>query len=711
MSVSNQQTYNKLIDIFYSIAMSPDMKHKMINSFGSGPTYNSDISNYLFPMLWVEPGPITAVKNSSQSNSVGAWLYNFKFFVLDKIHKGDGNFNELMSDCNFILSGLIAHFDKHIYWNELQISIDGNVIQEPMFEITDDNLNGWMADITFKIPNKLSVCNTPFVPLLSFTVSTSSGQTAYRLIGPQGPVGAQGPAGSGGSGAGATGSQGPQGQEGPQGAQGNQGSIGPQGYQGSTGATGAGGALGYYGVFNSTSNQTITSTTQAYTASITNTGISNGIVCDGIDKITFNHSGIYNLHFSAQLANTDASDHNANVWLRKNGVDIDFTNGQVTVPSRHGSTDGAIIASWNHILDLTAGDYVNIMWQAENTSVFLDTIPAGTTPVTPITPSIELTAQQVMYTQLGPQGNQGPAGTGTSYGFSTGLTVSGNTVSVDTSVIATVADLNNHFTNGGDSFGATATLGTLDNRNMQFILNNTLVARFLTQSLNTTNGPGPNVFAIFGNTASIASIPGPTGSSVWIQGISAQASNTSLLTTFNSGAGGGTNRPHIRMINSAGQGNFIGMIDNAQSMIFGNNSSLFLTLNSGASILNSSASGAAQNSITVQAAHANTTGTSVALLVNNTGSNSGGGGVSSFRINNTQTLSGTGSQLLIDAQRNSNSVFRVDMSGAISAGTVSNATQSLWKLGKIISTGSTVDISRILEVNVDGINYKLVIAL
>jgi hypothetical protein len=316
------------------------------------------------------------------------------------------------------------------------------------------------------------------------------------------------------------------------------------------------------------------------------------------------------------------------------------------------------------------------------------------------------------------QGATGPQGaTGTNYNFDYGLTVSGLTVSVDSNIIATsatlsnyatIAALNTHFSNGGDSFGATATIGTLDNQNMQIILNNTLVARFFTQSSNASTGPGQNVFAILGNTATASGVLTPLGvSNVWIQGISTQAANTALLTTFNSGAGSGVFRPHIRMINGAGQAVSIGMLDNSQSIVFGRNSDTFLTLGSGGSTFNVSASSAAQNSVTVQASHQNSSGISVALLVNNTGSNSSTGGVSTFRINNTETLNGSGEMLLVDAQRSSNSVFKINMSGAIAAGTVSNATQSFWKLGKIVTTPSTVDTTKYIEISIDGTVYKV----
>ena len=176
--MNNQVTYNKLIDLFYSLAMD----NKMVNDFDSGTTYNADVSKRLFPLVYVEPGTITAVKSEVRSNSINMYLYSFNIYVLDRINKGDDNFDDLLSDTNFILNSMIQNLDKHIYWNELELNIDGSTSMEPMFEITDFNLNGWMANLTLRVPNKLTPCNTPFVNPLSFTASYNGTTSDYRLM-------------------------------------------------------------------------------------------------------------------------------------------------------------------------------------------------------------------------------------------------------------------------------------------------------------------------------------------------------------------------------------------------------------------------------------------------------------------------------------------------------------------------------------------------
>lgn len=230
------------------------------------------------------------------------------------------------------------------------------------------------------------------------------------LIGATGVTGAQGVTGP-------TGVAGPQGATGVVGVT---GATGPQGVTGATGVTGAGGALGYYGsFFDTNATQTAANTTTEYPIKINTTAESNGvrIVNDPSGNptlITFDHAGTYNIQYSIQFTNTDSSIHNVNVWLRKNDTgatgNVADSNSRYAIVASHGSVHGQMIAAINYVMTLAAGDYLQLMWQTESTQVYLETIPAGTTPATPVSPSIILTAQQVMYTQLGPSGATGPIG-------------------------------------------------------------------------------------------------------------------------------------------------------------------------------------------------------------------------------------------------------------------------------------------------------------
>jgi hypothetical protein len=119
---------------------------------------------------------------------------------------------------------------------------------------------------------------------------------------------------------------------------------------------------------------------------------------------------VYNFTYSLQMQNTDNAIHDATVWLRKNGTDVADSASFFAVTQFRNGVVGNFIAICNYTFEVVSGDYIQLMWQAESTSVSLQTIAAGTTPTTPQSPSAIVTSQQVTYTQIGPTGAQGSAG-------------------------------------------------------------------------------------------------------------------------------------------------------------------------------------------------------------------------------------------------------------------------------------------------------------
>ena len=110
------------------------------------------------------------------------------------------------------------------------------------------------------------------------------------------------------------------------------------------------------------------------------------------------YSGLYNLQFSSQFVNTDSQIHDVCIWLRKNGTDVPATTGVVSVPNRHGSVDGGLIAGWNYYIELAKDDYVQLMWKTNDTSVSMQYLPAvaysaGVTPAVPAAASVIATLQ------------------------------------------------------------------------------------------------------------------------------------------------------------------------------------------------------------------------------------------------------------------------------------------------------------------------------
>ena len=246
-------------------------------------------------------------------------------------------------------------------------------------------------------------------------VSTWSDLDYY--IGATGGTGATGSVGA----TGATGSAGATGATGSAGATGATGSAGATGSVGATGPAGVGGALGYWGSFWSTQTQSSAGVTAANVMTFNNTDTdSNGVSVVSNSRLTFSNSGVYNIQFSAQLDRTSGTGTDTiDIWFSKNGTNLPDSNTRITVS---GSAEQAKnVAAWNYQLELNAGDYVQIYWTSPDANIALVYGAPSSNPTRPAIPSVIATAQQVMYTQVGPTGATGAGGTGpnTFYGNQT----------------------------------------------------------------------------------------------------------------------------------------------------------------------------------------------------------------------------------------------------------------------------------------------------
>ena len=159
---------------------------------------------------------------------------------------------------------------------------------------------------------------------------------------------------------------------------------------------GKNGVLGYWGNFWDTTTQTITSTTTAYVIGLNSADPQNdGVVVTGGNKIVPTTPGVYNVSLSVQLSNAAVQLHDATFWFRKNGTDVPASASVLTVPNSHGGTNGRIIFYVDIVFRLDPSDYIQLMWSATSTDVKLETIPAGTSPVCPVSPSVIATVVQI----------------------------------------------------------------------------------------------------------------------------------------------------------------------------------------------------------------------------------------------------------------------------------------------------------------------------
>lgn len=145
------------------------------------------------------------------------------------------------------------------------------------------------------------------------------------------------------------------------------------------------------------SNTDQTGSVSAATAvKIENTDFSAGISIanDGSGnptRITFAATGTYALAPSIQFKNTDTNDHDATFWFRLNGTNIANSASVVNIPKA--ADGGAMFAQIVIYEQVTAAQYIEIMWLPENVAVTLDFTAAGA--IAPAIPSVILAAERI----------------------------------------------------------------------------------------------------------------------------------------------------------------------------------------------------------------------------------------------------------------------------------------------------------------------------
>ena len=123
-----------------------------------------------------------------------------------------------------------------------------------------------------------------------------------------------------------------------------------------------------------------------------NTNSSQVYIGTPTSRIYITNSGIYNYQYSLQLTNSAAQIHAVTVWLRVNGIDIANSSSAINLPVKRGSVDAAVILALNYLVPIQAGDYIELMWTADDAAVSLATLPASVVaPIHPVSPAAIVT--------------------------------------------------------------------------------------------------------------------------------------------------------------------------------------------------------------------------------------------------------------------------------------------------------------------------------
>ena len=143
--------------------------------------------------------------------------------------------------------------------------------------------------------------------------------------------------------------------------------------------------------------QFISSTTQPQAGGIANNptpiiydtpiALTNGMSFDsGIrSRMKVSRAGLYSVQFSAQLDKSGGGTNEVDFWLAKNGVVVPNSASQTTVQG----TNGEVVLTVPYLIEMAAGDYVEILFASADATMAVTAFPAITSPYSrPAIPSM-----------------------------------------------------------------------------------------------------------------------------------------------------------------------------------------------------------------------------------------------------------------------------------------------------------------------------------
>ena len=141
-----------------------------------------------------------------------------------------------------------------------------------------------------------------------------------------------------------------------------------------------------YGSFFDTTTQSAAVINTAYPVTFNSTALTKGVyIGTPTSRVYVDRPGTYNFQFSAQLNKASANAKKVFLWCRINGVNVAYSAGDVALAG----TSAAVVAAWNYVLEMNAGDYFELVWSTNDTGCQILAVP--TTAPVPEIPSVILT--------------------------------------------------------------------------------------------------------------------------------------------------------------------------------------------------------------------------------------------------------------------------------------------------------------------------------
>jgi hypothetical protein len=132
----------------------------------------------------------------------------------------------------------------------------------------------------------------------------------------------------------------------------------------------------YYDTTTQTNPVANTTNLFTYNSVVTNFSITRGVPPS---KIYINETGIYNFQFSAQLDKTGGGASAVYIWPRINGVNVPDSATKIVIDG----PNSEIVAAWNFVLVMEAGDYFELAWESSDTAVVIPYVPINNIPSIP----------------------------------------------------------------------------------------------------------------------------------------------------------------------------------------------------------------------------------------------------------------------------------------------------------------------------------------
>jgi hypothetical protein len=149
-----------------------------------------------------------------------------------------------------------------------------------------------------------------------------------------------------------------------------------------------------YGEFRNDTDQLAPSAGTSAVVAWDATEESNGVYTSDTSRIYVRNAGTYQMTYSLQLQNANNDGQYADVWMRKNGTDVDNTGRRYYLHPRKSATEFAhVVGVAEYVLTLAAGDYIEVAGAVSSTDVTLEHFAADGTVPRPAIPAATIKVQ------------------------------------------------------------------------------------------------------------------------------------------------------------------------------------------------------------------------------------------------------------------------------------------------------------------------------